>query len=124
MTFMIEPKNLSSRPVSTLNQVTILFPRIQIALLSALLVVLSAPTEWTKGLFVFLLLVWQVVLSSKLAFNYWRPHLRICSKEASMSVIVAGWYAVIAVAIDAPAGAVLMALTLITIGLYGWYCHE
>lgn len=105
-------------------KVGVLFPYAQLSILCSFLVLTAASTPWTRTVFVVSLLVWQVSLSLNLARESWRPRLRICSNEATLSVVAATWYGAIGLAQGVPAAAAVMALTLITLALYGWLCHE
>lgn len=105
-------------------EVKTLFPLLQVAILSSLITLLFVPTPWVSGLYCGLLILWQVALSGRLALQSWHPHMRICSQEAALSVVAAAWYGALGLALDVPAAASVMALTLVTMGLYGWFCHD
>lgn len=105
-------------------EVKTLFPLLQVAILSSLVTFMFIPSPWVSGLYCGLLILWQLALSGRLALQSWHPDMRICSQEAAMSVVAAAWYGALGLALDVPAAAPVMVLTLTTLGLYGWICHE
>ena len=105
-------------------EIKVLFPYLQLSILTALTLVLVAPTAWVKGVYCVTLLVWQVMLSARFLsyFNY--PNRRICTTQTAMSLVSALWHGSLGYVLHIPFAASIMVFTVLTVALFGYLCHE
>lgn len=125
MTALPSRGHLPLRLTPPLIEVSILFPYLQVAALVVvllLLVTLSVSPPGLGLLYIGVLLLWYVRVTTRLFLNSWRD-FRLCSQESAMALASAGWHALISFQLGIEIAGVIAVLLLITIALYGVVCH-
>lgn len=129
MTAQLRPENmrcaLLHRPPAPVKlEIKVLFPLLQLSILTALVLVLVAPTGWVRGVYCILLLSWQVVLSVRFFSYFLDANRRICTTQTAMSLGVAVWHGSLGFVLDIPFATSIMVFTVLTVLIFGWLCHE
>ena len=106
------------------TELKVLFPFLQLSIMTSLLLVLLAPTGWVKGVYCTTLLLWQVMLTARFSSYFSNRHQRICTSQTAMTLLVACWHGLLGLALHIPFATAVMTLTVITVTLFGWICHE
>lgn len=105
-------------------EIKVLFPYLQLSILTALTLVMVAPTGWVIGLYCVALLSWQVMVSLRFLVYFTAPGSHICTNQTAMSLVVALWHGSLGYVLHIPFATAIMVFTVLTVALFGYLCHD
>jgi hypothetical protein len=105
-------------------EIKVLFPYLQLSILTALTLVMVAPTGWVIGVYCVALLSWQMMLSIRFLAYFTNPNRRICTNQTAMSLVVALWHGSLGYVLNIPFATAIMVFTVLTVALFGYLCHD